>query len=1435
MKNTLIKVLSFMMALTMIVGVFSAVTVSAGAKCDHTKGKQVGEPVPATCATMGYTLYECAKCGEKYPDDVVAKSKEHTGNLVDVAATDATCLYPARVADKVCDVCGLNEEFKAREFVKDSKPLGHTFRIKETNAECATVKEYTCITCGKTAQACYAAESKDDELKALRAKNPTWVIANDDDTDVKYTVADGIEVYNTKYPVVSTVANHTWKYVVKTAPTTCEDGVTVATCLKCGKVEDVVVKADHKFSDSVKFVGGCEPYVDTRKCVLCGAPEDSTKVNEDLTNTYLDHTFAEAELESDIAAGITNKPVRAMNAALQKLGYTAATLVVLPTCTTDGYYVSKCTVCENYVQIPLLATNHTWETDEDGKIVVKEEKSENTAACIRGVTYYFECAVCEEKQIINTKTDKAHTFATKVVDPECDAEGYTVNTCIACGTEVKYDYTEALGHEWGDVYYSDGKGDHTVGYSVLKKCATCEEEKVVEVVEASEHNFDNVVVTKTAATCLEKAYYVKVCAVDGCTATQIVDTYGVESAEKIYVGDLSKTNHHTSEENLVDLGEKQAASCIKAGWIKKWCMNCKVEVTVTVPMTEHVYGNMYDGNNNGKLTDAGDKDWRAIAATCLTTGKTAGLCCKGCGATKQSPKVTPIDPTNHAKGGKVTVVSGAAEKLPNCQNLGYTKTYYSCCSKYVTVFNTEGTLDPNNHLDETTVDYVAATCTTAGNHKYIVCNDCGDLRIAEDCPCGKEHVASTNHVIPAKGHSGVIVDINDATNCAKTGKHVVYQKYSICGCAVGAKQLVSYMEVLVDKAATCTEKGTVSTGTTKICTECEKNNEAFFTPAKGHNYTMVSVNKNFADCTAPTYNVYRCNCGDVYATGYKAAKNEAHKYSDIWHTYTNKNGVVQIDGANATEYLVIKDGVLVNTLKAADQEDGKFTACEVALYSFRQCVGCEMYEVKDVKAPISHYSTQQAGMKIEISEKCVDYETSKGLTCDLCGLTVMEYKHDYVTEVKEATCVSDGWKMTVCVDCGNVDSKAEYEYVVATGHNPYDVYGYDEDGYVVDELDGKNDFYTGHEFGTVMNHSIYNVNDTVEYVVEATDRTTSTDGSITYKCNVCNEIVTVVIPAITGVELTVSTEDLIVNNTTVKVNVAVSANDFEFNSLTFGLAYDVYSLEFKSAELVYEGFDAADAVTVVSKNNTIDPGVIDTTGVALINVYVPNGVDGLPKNVVVNGDEVAFVELTFDVLPTASNFRSIPYYKDDVDVPVIFAGDVMDVKVVDDKGEVVEADVEESDLDIDYESFEINYLGDVNADGKIDAGDSVAIMTLIYKNEYKVSADLDGNGVVDLADHVALLKYTVSTQMMFDYLEMIGITIESIVADYDNNYDFDNDNDIDDFDKAILVKAVKDECKDVLVPYFAMGYYLAEMDCATLEDLVDMIAYNTVTADIKKK
>ena len=110
MKKSTMKVLSFVMALLMIVGTLAVVPFSADAGANnadlhtHTKGKFV-DTVEPTCGLFGYSIYECAdeECGQSFITDITEKL-EH--DWEEVGEVLATCDAKGHDAYYLCKNCG---------------------------------------------------------------------------------------------------------------------------------------------------------------------------------------------------------------------------------------------------------------------------------------------------------------------------------------------------------------------------------------------------------------------------------------------------------------------------------------------------------------------------------------------------------------------------------------------------------------------------------------------------------------------------------------------------------------------------------------------------------------------------------------------------------------------------------------------------------------------------------------------------------------------------------------------------------------------------------------------------------------------------------------------------------------------------------------------------------------------------------------------------------------------------------------------------------------------------------------------------------------------------------------------------------------------------------------------------------------------------------
>ena len=90
---------------------------------------------------------------------------------------------------------------------------------------------------------------------------------------------------------------------------------------------------------------------------------------------------------------------------------------------------------------------------------------------------------------------------------------------------------------------------------------------------------------------------------------------------------------------------------------------------------------------------------------------------------------------------------------------------------------------------------------------------------------------------------------------------------------------------------------------------------------------------------------------------------------------------------------------------------------------------------------------------------------------------------------------------------------------------------------------------------------------------------------------------------------------------------------------------------------------------------------------------------------------------------------------------------------------------------------------------------------------YIAEADFDKNGKIDLADHVAFVKFVTSRQSVLDYLAVMGITVEGIVEEMKLVYDLDFDRAVGTAnDKAVLIAYVTEGLSDVYYTDFADNY-----------------------------
>lgn len=224
--------------------------------------------VPATCTSLGYTLQECAVCGERHITDITAALPH---NYVD-KTTPATCEGGGKTIH-ICEGCGSS-------FVTDyTDPLGHSWDegTEVTGSTCTGegLIEYRCVRCG------YHRLEGDAAAGHVPGEAATC-------TTPQLCTKCGAVIVN--------ALGHDYQEEV-TEPTCTEMGYTTYTCSRCGDTYkgDYTDAAGHKPGD---WIIDQEPTTDSegskhKECEVCGETLETEEI-EKIYNQATTDTHGEA-------------------------------------------------------------------------------------------------------------------------------------------------------------------------------------------------------------------------------------------------------------------------------------------------------------------------------------------------------------------------------------------------------------------------------------------------------------------------------------------------------------------------------------------------------------------------------------------------------------------------------------------------------------------------------------------------------------------------------------------------------------------------------------------------------------------------------------------------------------------------------------------------------------------------------------------------------------------------------------------------------------------------------------------------------------------------------------------------------------------------------------------------------------------------------------
>ncbi|CDA69408.1 ig domain protein group 2 domain protein [Clostridium sp. CAG:510] len=304
-------------------------------------------------------------------------------------------------------------------------------------------------------------------------------------------------------------------YEEKVFPPTCQNGGhSLFLCRRCGDayMGNFTDPSEHSYVDTiVKPTCDAQGYT-LHTCSACGNEYRDHYVES------LGHDYGEWKVTKEATETETGEQVRTCKRCNKeqteeipvKIHVHQYTAVVTtePTCEQPGITTYTCTSCgHKYIDYVPAALGHDYVAK-----VVKEATCDDLGEVL------YTCSRCGDSY--TEQLDPLdHVFGEEVVTPPtCEKKGYTTRTCINCGHQIKDNYTDALGHEFGEWETVTEPTEDSMGL-MKRQCIRCEETQT-KMIPALDH-VHQYTDTVTAPTCTEKGYTTHTCK----CGNSYVDTY----------------------------------------------------------------------------------------------------------------------------------------------------------------------------------------------------------------------------------------------------------------------------------------------------------------------------------------------------------------------------------------------------------------------------------------------------------------------------------------------------------------------------------------------------------------------------------------------------------------------------------------------------------------------------------------------------------------------------------------------------------------------------------------------------------------------------------------------------------------------------------------------------------------------------------------------
>ncbi len=423
------------------------------------------------------------------------------------------------------------------------------------------------------------------------------------------------------------------------------------------------------------------------------------------------------------------------DAKVKAEGHNVSTKVTTQkTCTTDEITTATCTSCKKtWSYVSGAADGHKMPDGFTGGGYVLKKSSDGKKVEAYAVEEHYEYYANEAI----TVNSQSYAKGAKIGDGDVSAAGLASKTAAELTTlkitkkwvgaktaayfcAVCDEFIASETKNGGHTITTDGNGGaakaavHTAekledglkeGWYQCSVCNACILENGTSAVITAAHSWKDV--AAKAATCTTEGY----------TKYKYCTVCGLESGKSV----VSTTNHHDSKgvSTITVLGDYSEATagkdCAAEKYVYNYCSACK---------TSWIDGYVAATAHDSKTTI------KAVAATCTTSGNTAGTKCSVCGKNQVGGEVIPATGHEDAEG----VFYPCNQKGRICQNATCKTSLYKAgtTDKNKTVANRIAfTKNEDHKATGSNIEIITETCTTAGGTVYT-CDWCNTVYKVEN-------------------------------------------------------------------------------------------------------------------------------------------------------------------------------------------------------------------------------------------------------------------------------------------------------------------------------------------------------------------------------------------------------------------------------------------------------------------------------------------------------------------------------------------------------------------------------------------------------------------------------------------------------------------------------------------------------------------------------